>query len=1432
MRFQFLHRLKTSCFILLAAASLLGQVDKSLVTSTDLLDVYSSGKIKPEVLTVFDFSGSMENAFWHKDYWTDQNSDYGYVIRYNGTTLKFVKPSGSGAGALPNNIANATGFLVDPAGNAIAANPPTAAVVKTASHARMTVTLTSGSNKYTRTVDIPLPWTILQVPTSLPVVAGTLPIPDFVMDPASGTTVLPPSTKVQFDTVYTKSNTNIYNTGNGQIGLFAYNADYLNWIFWGTVKKAADGNSFSTAAITGYRDDSNQLAPSSLLTSPVSGLSGYYPGGGGYAVPGAYDPSAGTPAAPSTTVWNTGRTFANGLPVGTRCQFLKRAVLSTWFGTQGGALTQKSVLWAYRFLDANGTEQSVNPISTINTNNEVGGTSQRALTQFKMVTSGIHASVSAIQGKSPANGTPLTYALANAYAQLVINDAGSSVFDANNAKDGKSPCRTTFVIIFTDGLANDSNGGSVVGTAEIAANAKTAVNTEADIQAIPFSRLDPTTSSLGSSNFNIWSLAAVAAHATDASASAQSTSGTGAVSSFAPFRVMSRGSNATTPRKITTFTVGLSLAGSNTSSFTVGGKGPLLRTALYGDPNVTKFDLAGSVANDKGALIDKVAHPDAVATGFYDAADPQGLTDSLISLFSRITRADTGITAPAAPLVGLNLGNRAYLGRFATGITDKSNVSSVWSGDLLMAGLGIQGDGTIGLKDNTGNFQIDINAGNAVASASAALDPTKGGIGWLGRRVYTMVPGTAIPAGGLPLSASAQAFSDQNAALRNPKVMGTTTVADAVSLIRFIRGADQTAQTDSAGVAPYSTTKSGIRGDIMGDIINSSPAAVEYDSSLLSTVSFKGTYTGDTDLRYQVIFVGDNQGLFHAFAEKSGINSSGVLHGELVELWAFVPPEFLNDPSVATTIPKLSRLQAAGNTHIYTVDGSPYIYFDDSATGNRKVDSTDKIRVIFGLRKGGRSYYALDVVDPLNPKLAWVVDPNNSTDPTLRTMGLSTSVPSVARVDIGSPAVKQDVVFLGGGLSNNELDAIPIGNNPTATKLGRSLIALDVLTGAPVKTYDFINNAALAAQFPNMGAISAGASPLEFYVGSRKAQRVYFGDYSGGVYALGSMKLLATPPVGWRLDSSNIDEWTSDGTANTSVTPGNPGVRWIYKGTATVNGAGKLVTASPVTSAPAVYRVPKAIPQFRRPSSSSNAPGMIPPVVGVTFGTGDRNDPMDLGTTIVPDSGNPYRQIMVFDRQDSADLPTSGGLPNSNVDINVGAVTDNQLSDQTGTTTPGDTSYLGNNSYLGYKLIFSKTTDPTTLVTTYEKSYLNSLVTNGGLVFSTFKPSTSSAASSTGCGGAGNTYTFRMCDALAPVFNNGGAATAGVNDKLLAGCNGYVFSWTNLAGDLTSIGSRMVLQSGQDTPTAAGTTSNVKIQDLIVQGGTTAFAPRAWRTVR
>jgi hypothetical protein len=1377
---------------LITSLGLQAQIGTNLAPVTDLLDVYKSGAVKPEMLTMFDMSGSMTHVFWHRKFWTnvrygthiggtpgDDNVTYSVDTSVDNGTNNTISLSMLGKGPNASNrwTTNLVGYLVDAYGVRINGKL-TVALAKTATHARVTGSRTISGTAYTRTVDIPFPWTLLKSPTVAPTTTAPLPLwVDCVVDPDITST----NNHIAYDTTTASAGSvsALYNYVD-------FNTDYVDWMIFGTDTKGTSGND-NTGGTGTYKDDSG-VAPTGL----------------GFVIAGA------TTNAGGKTV------FANGLPVGTRAQFLKRAVLSSWFNNRD------KVWWAYRFLDQSSSEEGLSTLRADNT----GVDSARDLTLFKVSTSGSsHASVTALQSHVPSTVTPLTYALANMYAQLVVDDGHYSIFGQSSTGEIPPSCRSSFVILFTDGNANDSlsagsSNGSALGTAGGAwineAQIQTGTGTSAANASVNYANLSP-----GSPNFNIWSYSAVAAHGLPNPA--QKYWGANVPSDYAPFVIKSRGSAGTDGRRITTYTVGLCLAGTNTDSG--GGKGPLLKAAVFGDPLSKVYDVATAVPFLGGG---------GTQVNFFDATDPVYLTNSLSAIMRRVVSANTGITAPSAPLVGLNLGNRAYLGRFEA---KNDGQGSIWKGDLLMTGIGLQSDGTVGLKDKWGVFASDISAANAVASAASVLQ-TKG---WSARKIYTVIPGTTIPATGLDLTLSnATLFNeDLNRTGLTNVVMGTADNASAIALIRFIRGGNTTPQASTANptAATGPTTN---RADMMGDVVNSSPAAIEYDPALIPSTSFlksqystwAATGSGFTDVRFQLVFVGDNQGLFHCFGEVSSF-SSGVLQAVLDELWCFLPSEFLNNPS-GPNVNKLGQLMTGDpSTHLYAVDGTPLIYFNDapvtgSTIGNFKVNKPtsstsgdgDTVRVIFGLRKGGRSYYALDILDPAAPKLSWMIDPNNSTDPAIRTMGLATSTIGLAEVEVGSPSTIKDVAILGGGYSNNELDVLTVGNNSGPVKLGRSLLAVDVLTGSPVKIYDFVNNSVLAGSFPNIGAITAGGFPFQFLLGSGRAQRVYFGDQTGGVYALGSMETLTSGAPMWRVDHSNIDQWTSDGTANTSVTPGNPGIRWIYKGP-TVLTSGKVTAASPVTTVPVAFRVPKSIPQFLRPLGSSNAANMIPPVVGVTFGTGDRNDPMDKDP-INPVSSRANRQVMVFDRQDSADLPTVGGLPSN---VNVSPVTDAQLADLTSVTSPGDTSYLGNNQLLGYYLRFhAPIVDPNDAGhMLYEKAYLTPLVVNGALVFSTFRPA--STGSSSTCQGAGTTYTYRMGNALSPAFANGD-----VSATAAGGGDGYVFTWANLAGDLTSVGSRLVLQSGQDATSA--TSNTVKIQSFAAGGGTTAFAPRSWRIVR
>jgi len=171
----------------------------------------------------------------------------------------------------------------------------------------------------------------------------------------------------------------------------------------------------------------------------------------------------------------------------------------------------------------------------------------------------------------------------------------------------------------------------------------------------------------------------------------------------------------------------------------------------------------------------------------------------------------------------------------------------------------------------------------------------------------------------------------------------------------------------------------------LGDIVYSSPTVVHYEN-------------------YDVVFVGANDGMLHAFKVgyvKKLANSATPLRLQDSstettydtlghELWAFIPKSVL---------PYLRYLADPDYCHIYYVDLRPFSYkLDENGDG-----VSDRVILIGGMRLGGgvdcstsgcsmdncvsppndssgigySSYFALDVTDPENPKLLWEFTDSN-----------------------------------------------------------------------------------------------------------------------------------------------------------------------------------------------------------------------------------------------------------------------------------------------------------------------------------------------------------------------------------------------------------------------------------------------------------------------
>src|SRR5207249_8279372 len=94
----------------------------------------------------------------------------------------------------------------------------------------------------------------------------------------------------------------------------------------------------------------------------------------------------------------------------------------------------------------------------------------------------------------------------------------------------------------------------------------------------------------------------------------------------------------------------------------------------------------------------------------------------------------------------------------------------------------------------------------------------------------------------------------------------------------------------------------------------------------------------------KVLIAGANDGMLHAFRETDGR-----------ELWAFIPPDLLAS---------VKNLTSTSGDHLFYVDGSPI-------AADIKVSGSWKTIVLFGVRRGGNHYYALDITDTTNPTYLW-----------------------------------------------------------------------------------------------------------------------------------------------------------------------------------------------------------------------------------------------------------------------------------------------------------------------------------------------------------------------------------------------------------------------------------------------------------------------------
>jgi type IV pilus assembly protein PilY1 len=380
---------------------------------------------------------------------------------------------------------------------------------------------------------------------------------------------------------------------------------------------------------------------------------------------------------------------------------------------------------------------------------------------------------------------------------------------------------------------------------------------------------------------------------------------------------------------------------------------------------------------------------------YFYCHNAQSFIIAMQSIIDEILAKSTSYVAPVVPISQMektSAGDRMYIAMF------KPTMKSFWEGNIKKYGIATVKNGSIevgDILDKTGALAMKMDSNNipkiredAISYWSSEPDGEnvkRGGVGEVlqkrttARNIYTYLGGSDKN-----LYSSAHAFNLSNAAII-PSTLGVGSANQRDDVINFIHGKDA-----------YDENGNNITNEkrdwILGSFIHSRPVVIHY---------------GETD---SVIFAGANDGMLHAFDDDTG-----------EELWAFIPPSLL---------PNLKNLN--GDTIEFFVDGAPKVYI-----------GTDKKILIFGLRRGGDRYIALDITDRLLPKFLWEIGP--STD-GFGELGQTWSTPQIGKIQLASG--DKWVAFIGGGYDTNQDKTTPV-----ADSMGRAIYVVDIDTGQRIWRY-------------------------------------------------------------------------------------------------------------------------------------------------------------------------------------------------------------------------------------------------------------------------------------------------------------------------------------------------------------------------------------------
>lgn len=712
-------------------------------------------------------------------------------------------------------------------------------------------------------------------------------------------------------------------------------------------------------------------------------------------------------------------------------------------------------------------------------------------------------------------------------------------------------------------------------------------------------------------------------------------------------------------------------------------------------------DLDGDPLNGKqpaftytiGFTTDQDLLRDTAAAGngeYYTADNSADLAEAFEQAIKQIRATDSGLTSPA---VAVDTFTRTESRSEVFFALFKPDNRVNWPGNIKRLDISLDAlTGEALLVDDNGAAAIDPASGNIKITATTVWSVdnqdgpivTKGGVGGLlkarnpATRVIYSNTGTneaLLPFESTNMTAAAFGFAD-DAELFD--YFGVEDQAGLDEAIDWGKGYDVADENDDGAVDDTRW--------ILADMLHGKPLVINYGAR---TNAFS---IAEPDQR---VVVGTNAGFLHMFNNDDG-----------EEDWAFFAKELapvLNE----------RKVNAFSSEHVYGIDSTAVTYtFDLNRDGTLDHTVGDKVYLYFGLRRGGRILYAMDISNPDRPSLLWRLDPDTAG---FAELGQTWSVPVITRIPGYRDAngVPKAVLVFGAGYDTNK-DAQGVATPDT---MGRGLFIVDAVTGSLV--WSMTPAADSPSNMQETGLLHSVAAGVTVFDsnGDELSDRIYFADTGGQLWRLDL--------PGNTLPDSNQDTWR------------------VVK-VAQVNG-GTEATDRRFFNAPDVVRTANVGAAFD----------------AILIGSGDRTNPNDLLDANDPNDTAVDNQFYMFkDRAINpyfTDAPTAAecnATPPS-VDFRCRLPLDpNDLYDvtpnlaRTGTTAEQSAAQAALLVANGWRL---------DLENNGEKVLARSITIAGRIYITTFTPRSISANTCEPISGVGRLYVLNLFDAGAEVdFNSNG----------------------------------------------------------------------------